>query len=61
MQILSIVLILDRFYVLNETKTVAKKFGIPGQEWATKARDLAMKELPNPSLNTLMVPLHSPV
>lgn len=46
----------DRMYLLDDPDQFNNPFyGIPGVAWAERARDLAMREIANPSLSTMMV------
>lgn len=43
-----------RMHLLDDTAEVNASYGIPGAAWAERARDLAMREIANPSLSTMM-------
>lgn len=46
----------NRMYLLDTPSEFNNPFhGIPGAAWAERARDLAMREIANPSLSTMMV------
>lgn len=46
----------NRMYLLDAPSEFNNPFyGVPGAAWAERARDLAMREIANPSLSTMMV------
>jgi hypothetical protein len=46
----------DRMYLSDDPNEFNNPFhGVPGAIWAERARDLAMQEIANPSLSTMMV------
>ncbi|KAL6874322.1 hypothetical protein HDV57DRAFT_504481 [Trichoderma longibrachiatum] len=43
-----------RMYLLDDSTEFNASYGIPGAAWADRARDLAMREIANPSISTMM-------
>ncbi|KAL7810209.1 hypothetical protein V8C44DRAFT_332577 [Trichoderma aethiopicum] len=43
-----------RMYLLDDTAEFNASCGIPGAAWADRARDVAMREIANPSISTMM-------
>ncbi|TFB06916.1 hypothetical protein CCMA1212_001306 [Trichoderma ghanense] len=43
-----------RMHLLDDATEFNASYGIPGAAWAERARDLAMREIANPSLSTMM-------